>query len=77
MAATKTAEETARLRRNEEKWSSTLMAAGWTVLPSIILEKQHAFGLDAIDVNILLHLARYWWYNDTRRIPRKLPLPNA
>jgi hypothetical protein len=51
-------------KRNEQKWSPTLMEAGWTVLPSIILEKQDALGLDAIDVNILLQLARYWWYTD-------------
>jgi DNA-binding Lrp family transcriptional regulator len=70
MAATK-AEQTDRLKRNEEKWSGTLMDAGWTVLPSIILEKQHALGLDAIDVNILLHLARHWWYSDNPPHPSK------
>ncbi len=46
---------------NEEKWSKELMAAGWTVLPSVILEKQHALGLDAIDMNIIAHLSIYWW----------------
>src|SRR5258708_5004635 len=65
------AEQTERLKRNEEKWSSTLMEAGWTVLPSIILEKQHALGLDAVDVNILLQLARYWWYSDNPPHPSK------
>jgi len=70
MAVTK-AEQTERLRRNEEKWSSTLMDAGWTVLPSIILEKQHALGLDAIDVNILMHLARHWWFSDNAPYPSK------
>jgi hypothetical protein len=65
------AEQNARLRRNEEKWSTPLMDAGWTVLPSIILEKQHALGLDAIDVNILLQLARYWWYSDNPPHPSK------
>jgi DNA-binding transcriptional regulator YhcF (GntR family) len=65
------AEQTARLKRNEEKWTPTLMEAGWTVLPSIILEKQNALGLDAIDVNILLQLARYWWYPDNPPHPSK------
>jgi hypothetical protein len=60
-----------RLRRNEEKWSRALMDAGWTVLPSIILEKQHALGLDAVDVNILLQLARYWWFSDRPPFPSK------
>lgn len=70
MAVTKT-EQKDRLKRNEEKWSSALMEAGWTVLPSIILEKQHALGLDAVDVNILMQLARYWWYSDNPPHPSK------
>jgi Winged helix-turn-helix DNA-binding len=70
MAITKT-EQTRRLQRNEEKWSGTLMDAGWTVLPSIILEKQHALGLDAIDINILLQLARYWWFSENPPHPSK------
>jgi hypothetical protein len=74
MASTKTAvkvEQTERLKRNEEKWSSTLMKAGFTVFPSIILEKQEAFALDPIDVNILMQLARYWWFSDTPPHPSK------
>ncbi len=39
------------------------MDAGWTAIPSIILDKQHALGLDPIDVNILLQLAKHWWFN--------------
>jgi hypothetical protein len=65
------AEQVARLKRNEEKWSPALMESGWTVIPSIILEKQHALGLDAIDVNILMHLARFWWYSDNPPHPSK------
>jgi predicted transcriptional regulator len=67
----KKAETTQQLRRNEQKWTRTLMDAGWTVLPSIILEKQHALGLDAVDVNILLQLARHWWYSDNPPHPSK------
>jgi hypothetical protein len=70
MAVTKTQQQE-RLRRNEEKWTSTLMDAGWTVLPSIILERQDALGLDPIDVNILMHLARHWWYSDNPPHPAK------
>ena len=70
MALTKAAQKE-RLHRNEEKWSPVLMEAGWTVIPSIILEKQHAIGLDAIDVNILLQLARHWWYAENPPYPSK------
>lgn len=47
------------------------MDAGWTVIPSVILERQCALGLDAIDVNILMHLARHWWYSDNLPHPSK------
>ncbi len=54
-AVKKTDAET--LRRNEEKWSKPLMDAGWNAIPSIIIEKQEALGLDAIDMNIIVHLS--------------------
>lgn len=57
--------------QNEKKWSPTLMKAGWTVLPSVILDRQQALGLDALDINILLHLAKYWWYSDNPPRPSK------
>lgn len=63
--------EQQQLRLNEQKWTRTLMDAGWTVLPSIILERQKALGLDAIDLNILLQLCRYWWYPDRPPFPAK------
>ena len=74
MAAPQTETNERILRRNEEKWSAPLMDAGWTVLPSIILEKQQAIGLDPVDVNILLQLARHWWFNDNLPHPSKATL---
>ena len=52
------------LRTNEKKWSKTLMAAGWNVIPNILIEKQASLGLDALDMNIILHLSHYWWQPD-------------
>ena len=49
--------EAENLRTNEKKWSKPLMAAGWNVIPNIIIEKQEALGLDALDMNIILHLS--------------------
>lgn len=46
---------------NERKWSKELMAAGWTVVPNVIIERQQVLGLDAVDINILMHLACHWW----------------
>jgi DNA-binding Lrp family transcriptional regulator len=59
-----------KIKVNEAKWSKPLMAAGWTALPSVIIEKQEALGLDALDMNIILHLSHYWW------TPENLPHPS-
>jgi len=64
-------EKQERVRRNEEKWTPTLIEAGWTVIPSVILERQQALGLDALDINIILHLARLWWFSDNPPRPTK------
>ncbi len=58
------------LRENEKKWTKTLVDAGWSLIPSVILERQQALGLNAVDMNILLHIARRWWYAN------KLPFPS-
>jgi len=55
------------LRQNELKWTPKVWACGWNGFPSIIIEKQAALGLDALDMNIILHLTNYWWKRD--RVP--------
>src|SRR5262245_49702233 len=59
------------VKHNEEKWTPTLMRAGYMVLPTILVEKQQAFGLDSVDINILLHLIRHWWYAENLPHPSK------
>ncbi len=63
--------------RNELKWTPALMRAGWTVIPNIIFERQQALGLDALDINILLHIASYWWEPDSKPHPSKTTIANA
>lgn len=65
------------LRKNEAKWSKPLMAAGWNALPSIIIEKQQALGLDSIDMNIILHLSHYWWTADVLPFPSVATIAQA
>lgn len=65
------------LRQNEEKWTKTLMESGWVALPSIILEKQQALGLTAMDINILLYLFTYWWTADNKPRPAKSTIAEA
>jgi predicted transcriptional regulator len=59
------------LKTNEKKWGKNLMDSGWTAFPSLILEKQHALGLDPLDINIILHLATYWWESENKPHPSK------
>ncbi|MGV8840609.1 MAG: helix-turn-helix domain-containing protein [Bauldia sp.] len=78
MAVTKAqAEAAAKLRTNEKKWTPELMNVGWTVIPSIIIERQRALGLDAIDMNLILHLAQYWWEADNLPHPSVKKIADA
>ena len=70
-AATKQKQQSAEVRQLEQRWTKALIAPGWTALPTVILERQHALGLDAVDVNILMHLASFWWYRDNPSHPSK------
>ena len=65
------------LKVNELKWGKPLMDAGYTIIPSTILERQQALGLDPTDVNILLHLARHWWEKDNVPHPSKKSIAAA
>jgi DNA-binding transcriptional ArsR family regulator len=71
------AAELKHLRSNEKKWSKPLMDAGWTAIPSIIIEKQAALGLDPLDMNIIVHLAQYWWQADNLPHPSVGRIANA
>jgi len=59
------------LKRNERKWTKPLWAAGWSGIPNIIIEKQQALGLSALDINIILYLSTFWWKQ------RDLPHPSV
>lgn len=62
---------------NRKKWTPQLMRAGWTVLPNVIIEKQAELGLDPIDINIVLHLAAFWWDPDIPPRPSKARMAQA
>lgn len=66
-----------QLKANERKFGRDLMKAGYTVLPSVVIECQQALGLDAIDMNIILHLAMRWWEVDNKPHPAKASMAKA
>jgi hypothetical protein len=59
-----------QFKRNEKKWTKTLMDAGYTVFPYVILDRQDAIGLSAVEVNLIMQLANLWWK------PESLPFPS-
>lgn len=65
------------VQANEKKWGKPLMKAGWTAFPSVILEKQHALGLTAMDVNIILYLSTHWWEAERKPYPSKRTIAQA
>ncbi len=46
------------------RWGADAIEAGWTAVPNVLIEKQAAIGLDPVDLNIVLHVAKYWWRNE-------------
>lgn len=61
----------------QQKWGPDLIEAGWVALPSIILERQDALGLDAIDINIILHIAKHWFEASNLPHPSKGSIARA
>jgi len=76
-AATKPLATTAIDKSVAAKWSAPLAKAGWTSFPNIIFERQAALGLTPLDINILLHLAGYWWKPGENAHPSKATIAKA
>lgn len=55
----------------EAKWGKPNIAAGWTCIPNILIKRQQTLGIDALDLNILLHLLSYWWEDENHAHPSK------
>jgi DNA-binding transcriptional regulator YhcF (GntR family) len=77
MATKKQTSGSTELRTNEKKWSKLLMDAGWTALPSVIIENQRQLDLSPLDVNIVLYLASKWWTAEGKPFPSKATMAKA
>lgn len=64
----------AQLRMNERKWSKAVMAAGYTVVPYVLLDRQDEFKLTPVELNVLMQLANYWWQAENLPHPSKASL---
>lgn len=77
MAAKKQTDSSGDLRTNEKKWTKPLMDAGWTALPSVIIENQRQLGLEPLDLNIVVYLASKWWTAEGKPFPSKSTMAKA
>lgn len=53
-----------------QKWSSEVIKAGYTVVPSVILRAQRRLHIDSTQLVVLLHLLDFWWQ------PSDMPWPS-
>lgn len=77
MAITKPEGNADETKATAKKWSKPLTDAGWTALPTVIFQRQKALGLDSMDINIILHLASYWWKAENEPYPAKATIAAA
>lgn len=77
MAAKTQTDSSGDLRTNEKKWTKPLMDAGWTALPSVIIENQRQLGLEPLDLNIVVYLASKWWTAEGKPFPSKTTMAKA
>lgn len=59
-------DEDGPVKMSVRKWGTEVMAAGYTLIPNVLLERQRALGLDPVDLNILLYIISHWWTADSR-----------
>ncbi len=56
---------------SEKKWSKAVMAHGYCIFPSILLQAQSRLGVSAQEMMVLLQLAEHWWRSDSKVFPKK------
>lgn len=74
MAAKPQRTASAGIRTIEKRWGKAAYRHGWVAIPAILLDKQASLGIDPLDMNILLHIARHWWEADRHPWKRKREL---
>ena len=61
-------------RASEQKWGKEVMAAGFCIVPSLLLRAQQRLRLSPTKLAILLQLADYWWDEARKPYPSKQSL---
>ena len=56
---------------SERKWGVETIAAGFCILPSLLLQAQRRLGLSPTQLAFVVQLADFWWDNDRNPWPKK------
>jgi len=54
----------------KRKWTSTVIDAGFQIVPDTLVRAQAYLGLSPVDVVILLNVGMHWWQEDNLPFPR-------
>jgi DNA-binding HxlR family transcriptional regulator len=59
----------------DQRWGKEIIEGiGFTAIPSVILERQEALGLEPVDLNLILQLVFHWRERDRLPYPSKATL---
>jgi predicted transcriptional regulator len=59
------------MKESEKKWGKAVMALGYCILPSILLQAQGRLSVSSQEMMVLLQLAEHWWKADSKVFPSK------
>ena len=71
---TETAGKKDTRRASEKKWGKPVVDYGFCIIPSLLLHAQERLGINAVQLNIIMHLADFWWVRERMPYPSKAVL---
>lgn len=63
-------------KESEKKWGKEVIKEGWLMTPNLILRYQNYLNLEPIEVNIILQLTSFWWFEEHLPYPTKATIAN-
>ena len=61
-------------RASERKWGKSVMALGFSIVPSLLLRAQQRLGLNPTQLAVLMQLSDFWWDSERKPYPSKAAL---
>ena len=58
-------------RESQKKWGKNVMALGFCIVPSLLLQAQNRLGLNPTQLAVLMQLCDFWWKSERKPYPSK------